>query len=63
MPLQQTATARCIQVQRHWRFKNIVAGTYLRWIKQVIHQIHRMAHQIAMNAAPWACSVQAFHSH
>ncbi len=62
MQRQQTASARCIQVQRHWRIKNIVAGTCPRRIKQVILQIHRMAHQIAMNAAPPACSMQAFHN-
>jgi len=39
-----------------------VAGTCPRRIKQVILQIHRMAHQIAMNAAPPACSMQAFHN-
>ena len=29
---------------------------------QAIHQIHRMAHPIAMNATPWVYSVQAFQS-
>jgi hypothetical protein len=62
MPRQQKAISGSIQVQRHWRFMNTVAGNCLRRIKQVILQIHRMAHQIAMNVAPWVCFVQALRS-